>query len=185
MIEIQRQKRVLSMMITAHSVLRDRYLRLSSTFEISLLAASVILNAFVFIDDVYISRMTNISSDDQKMVIGIFSIIVFAISIVLLQVQWKEKAESHGKSLDPLFRLLQESRLINNLADGPDKDLALTKFNERYVEVFNSIVPIPDKKFNSLKLIHCRKIELSKLIDKYPKSRLFILKIRLFLSSFK
>ncbi len=58
------------------------------------------------------------------------------------------------------------------------------KFTQKYINVFNGIVPIPDK-INSLKLKHCRKVELSKLIDKYPKSWLFILKLRLFLSSFK
>lgn len=185
MTEIERQKKILSMMITAHSILRDRYRRLSSWFEVTLLIASVILNAFVFVDDKYIFRMTGVSPDVQKMIVGVAVIIVFAISLVLPQVHWKEKAGNHARALQQLFELLQESRLIVNLADGTHKEEESAKFSRKYMDVFNAIIPIPDNKFNALKLRHSRKVELSKLIDRYPKSRLFILKIRLFLSSFK
>ncbi len=185
MTELQRQKKVLGMMMTAHSVLRDRYLFLSSFFEITLLVAAVILNVVVFIDEAYILRMTGIDGDSQKLIAGIASIIVFGISVVLLQVRWKEKAENHSKALDQLFELLQKCRAIANSEGGTEIVATIETFNKKYFEVFNSIVRIPDKKFNSLKMIHFRKVELSKLIERYPKSRLFILKIKLFISSFK
>ncbi len=40
--------------------------------------------------------MTGVNADKQKMVIGVASVVVFAIS-VLLQVKWKEKAETMPK----------------------------------------------------------------------------------------
>ena len=185
MTEIQRQKKVLGMMMTAHSVLRDRFLFYSSFFEITLLISAVILNVVVFIDEQYIFRMTGIDGDAQKLIAGTASIIVFAISVVLLQVRWKEKAENHSKALDQLFELLQDCRAIANTDDGTEIAEATERFNKRYFEVFNSIVKLPDNRFNSLKMIHYRKIELSKMIERYPRSRLLILKIRLFLTSFK
>jgi hypothetical protein len=185
MIEIERQKKVLSMMMTAHSVLRDRYLLFSSIFEISLLIGSVILNVVVFIDENYIFRMTGLSIDIQKLIAGIASITVFTISIVLLQVRWKEKAESHSIAVNKLSKMMQECRTIINIQDGTEKEERAEKFSEKYNEEMNSIVEIPEKKFNSLKMIHYRKVELSKLIEKYPKSHLWVLKIRMFLSSFR
>ena len=44
--EIEDKKRVINMMMTMHSILKFRYLKLSSLFENTLLIISVILNAF-------------------------------------------------------------------------------------------------------------------------------------------
>ena len=185
MIEFQREKKVISMMITAHSVLRDRYLRLANFFEITLLVASVILNVVVFIDAGYITRITGIDEDSQKLIAGLSSVTVFAISIVLLQVRWKERAENHCKAADELFALLHDCRNIEIQPEGQEKNENVDAFVKKYFDITSTLTKIPDKKFNSLKLIHYRKKELSKLIEKYPRSRLFILKIKLFLSSFK
>lgn len=182
--ELERQKKVISMMITAHSILRDRYLLLSSLFENGLLVTSVILNAFVFIDAQFIYKQIGISEESQKLIIGIASIVVFAISLVLLQVKWKEKAESHGRAADHLFTLMQELKVVMDMFDGPEKNEHFLRFNKKYIDVNTTIVKIPDSKFNALKLRHKRKVALSKMIDKYPGSLLFILRIKLFLSSF-
>lgn len=183
--EIDRQKRVLSMMITGHSVLRDRYARLASIFENGLLVSAAVLNCFVFVDEKFISGVTSLSLQDQKVILGVASIIVFIVSIVLLQVKWKEKAENHSKAADQLFILLQECRTLLEFPDGQEKDIAIAAFSKQYGQIMGIIVKIPDSQFNKLKLIHLRKIELSKLIDRHPGSLLLILKIKLFLSSFK
>ena len=185
MSEIERQKKVISMMITGHSILSARYLRLSLTFEIILLILSIIINALLFVDAKFITKFTLISEDGQKLITGVSSIIVFTISIILLQVKWKERAENHFKASEQLFFLLQDCRTILSLQDEQEKNIHFQEFNKKYTQVSNMLIKIPDKQFNSLKLRHTRKIELSKLIDKYPGSRLIILKLKLFLSSFK
>ena len=65
------------------------------------------------------------------------------------------------------------------------KELAIDKFKNRYGQVSGMITKIPESQFNALKLRHYRKVELSKLIDKHPGSLLVILRIKLFVSSFK
>lgn len=185
MADFERQIKVIAMMLTAHSVLRDKYLGLSAFFENFLLVAAAILNAFVFIDAPYITKISHIGEEYQKLFIGIASIIVFAISIVLLQVKWKEKAENHRRATDTLFNLLQQSRLINSMPDGILKENDMEQFEKKYAIRLEGLVKIPDRKFNKLKLLHYKKRELSKLIEKYPGSLLFILKIKLFVSSFK
>jgi hypothetical protein len=183
--EIEREKRVISMMITMHSILKERYLRLSSLFENTLLVASVVLTAIVFVDHPFISKITGLSEDNLKFIIGVSVIIVFAISVVMIQVKWKEKAEEHATAAEHLFILHQQCRKIMTLKEGLEKNEASQEFSVKYVQVLNLISKIPDSKFNSLKLKHYRKVELSKMIDKNPGSLLIILKLKLLLSSFK
>jgi hypothetical protein len=183
--ELNRQKKVLNMMVTAHSILKDRYLKLSSIFENTLLFASVILNALVFVDSNLILKFTNLNDQQQRFIIGVSTILVFAISVILIQVKWKEKAENHSVAAGQYFLLLQECRGIINLPDGEDKMKTFEEFTKRYAQVSNILCKIPDKMFNSLKQKHYRKIEMSKLIDKHPGSIMLILRIKLFLSSFR
>jgi len=183
--ELERQKRVISMMITMHSILSSKYSRLSNFFEITLLIVSAVLNALLFVDTSFIARVTFINPVNQQLFIGIASVIVFAISIVLLKVNWKEKSEKHRKSSEQLFILLHECRTILNLSDEEEKSLQSEEFNKRYLQVINMLEKIPDSRFNNLKSAHYRKVELSKLIDKHPGGTLLILKIKLFLTSFK
>lgn len=173
------------MMITMHSVLRDRYLRLSSIFENSLLVASVVLNSLVFIDSKLIFNKTHIDEGSQKIIIGISSILVFAISVILIQVKWKEKADGHSKAAEQLSIFLQECRNLMAMNDGNDKDIAVNEFDKRYMQVSGMLCKIPDNKFTALKLRHYRKVEMSKLASKNPGSPYIILKTRLFLTSFK
>lgn len=172
-------------MITAHSSLSEKYFRRSSMVENSLLFASVVLNALVFADATFITRITGLSEDFQRTVTGAVSVVIFAISAVLLQVRWKEKAKNHKRSAHQLFSLLQECRKIILLPEGLEKEQEATNFNSKYIQISEIIEPIPNKVFNFYKSLHRRKLELSKLIDKHPGSFLFLLKIRLFITSLK
>ena len=183
--ELNRQRRVIDMMITAHAVLKDRYNAAASFFEVSLLICSVILNTLIFVDANFVQKFTGLTEDQQKLIIGLSCLAVFIISIVMLQVAWREKGSSHANAAQQLFALKQEAREIGALPDDPGKQLMINEFNKKYGQITNMLIKIPDKQFNALKLVHARKVELSKMIDKYPGSRLWILKIRLCLASFK
>lgn len=173
------------MMITAHSVLRDRYNRISSFFEVLLLIASVILNALIFVGAKFIEEFTGLTESKQKLIVGLACLIVFMISVVMLQVSWREKGSSHANAAEQLFSLKQECREIILLPDDTNRLITISDFNRKYSQITSMLIKIPDKKFNSLKLIHARKVELSKLIDKYPGSLLWVLKLRLLFSSFR
>jgi hypothetical protein len=182
--EVEKKKRVIDMMITMHSVLRDKYKFLSSSFEISLLLASVALNALVFVDSNSMSKALSIRVEALQFMTGVFSVSVFAISLVLLQVKWKEKADEHSKAAELLFQLLQESKRVLSLPNDTNEK-SIEEFDKNYVHINSLICKIPDRKFNALKSKHYRKIELSKLIDRYPGSMFVVLKWRLFLYSLK
>ena len=139
----------------------------------------------ILVDNKFISSITHITEDNLKFFVGFISIIVFAISIVLIQVKWKEKAENHSKAGNHLFVIFQKCKEILSMNENKDIENAVKEFNKEYTDTMNLIVKIPENKFNTLKLKHYKKIELSKLIDKNPGGLLCILKIKLFFSSFK
>lgn len=183
--ELARKKKVLNMMITAHTVLADNYHRRSVFFEIFLLSISVILNALVFVDEKFVSDQLSINAESQKLIIGLISILIFAISLILLQVKWREKSENHVKASNELCTLLQQVRALEEVQLETEKQILEKEFDNKYVQIMGMIEKIPHSKFNRLKLIHTRKVELSKLIDKNPGSYILILRIKLLLQALK
>jgi hypothetical protein len=177
--ELRRKKKVIDMMITAHSVLRDHYNRRASIFETFLLIASIVLNALIFVDAKFIEKFTGLNDDCQKLITGLSCLCVFIISMVMLQVSWRAKATQHNAAAENLFQLKQRCRDILKIQVDAELILVAIEFDKEYIKVLNSITKIPDNKFIKLKLIHNRKVELSKLIDEYPTTRLWILKWKL------
>jgi len=97
MMEIQRQKKVLSMMDNSYIPfleIANSYCRHSSIYLFTRCIG--ILKFFVFIDDQYIFRMT-VLMPMPKMIIGITSVSYLQFPVVLLQVRWKEKPRTIRK----------------------------------------------------------------------------------------
>src|SRR5574337_466057 len=184
MSELKRQKKVLNTMITMHSILRDRYKRLDLAVNILLLVSSCIITTLVFAgDETYLYFSCNPAKG--KMAVGVFSILVFIISIVLLLVNWKVKSDNHGEAATQLSALLNECRRIEEMPDGTEKTSQMEAFGLRYTQVNGMIIRVPDAQFNRLKSRHYRKVELSKLIEQFPGSPIFILKVRMLRAAFK
>lgn len=179
--EINRQKRVLDMMVSIHFKLHDTYKYKALFIEIFLLSASVVLNALVFVDYKYFQRFS-ISAEDAQLYTGVFSVLVFALSVVMLLVNWREKCTKHAQAAKELCKLLQEAREIID-AGQANNQLLLTSFNDKYKQINNVITSIPDKKFNRLKAYHLRKVELSKYISKHPKNPYWLIRVKFFFHS--
>ena len=182
--ELNRKERVVNMMITMHSILRDRFKRYSLIVEVLLMTSAILLNALVFIDFKYLKPIFN-DELSSKISIGILSIIVFIMSIVILIVGWKQKSENHSQAVKRFFTLLSECRQIQSIEDESEKKSIASVFHNKYNELSNSIVPIPDKKFNKLKALHLRKLELSKLISKNPGYPVFLLRLYILFRSIR
>lgn len=180
--ELDRNKKVLSMMITMHSILRDRYKRRSLILDLVIFSSSAILAAFVFIDYKYFSKI-NISIEDAQFIVGVFSLLIFVLTIINLIVRWKENAENHHKAAIQLFKLLNEARYLLEMEDNEERFSLFRAFNLKYSEIQESLVKIPDKKFNSLKSKHLKKMILSKMLDSNPTMPLILLKIKLLINA--
>lgn len=177
--EFERQKRVINMMITAHSVLRDKYLCRSKLFDISLLVAAIFLNALVFVSNDFYTNLS-MNPENAKLYIGIISVILLALSIVGIMLNTKQKSENHGQACVQLFYLLNEIRNIEDINDPKEKLQHIDLFSSKYAQITAMLVPIPSKKFNRLKSIHLRKIEFSKFISIH-KSKPFLIQKFLFI----
>lgn len=182
--EFVRQKRVISMMITAHSIMRDRYSRISIIFDISLLIASVFLNALVFVsDDFFVSF--GINPTNGKLFLGIISVILFALAVVGILLNTKQKSENHSQACTQYFYLLSEVRAIDEIIDETEKNTRISLFASKYSQITGILIPIPDKKFNMVKSRHLRKVEFSKFISQHPNKNYVFQKYLFFKQSLK
>lgn len=173
--ELRHHYRVIDMMLTMHSALRDRYQRRALLVDLVLLCSSVILCAAVFIDPDVVKSL-NIDPQMSRIAIGICSILVFLISVMELRVDWKEKAERHSQANEALGRLKAECRELLKSEDQPDSQ-RIKEQCHACAWVLNSLPKIPEAEFHRLKALHKRKIELSKMIGTYPGSSLFMLRL--------
>lgn len=181
--EHERKRRVIDQMITAHSVLRDRFKRRAFFLSISLLTAAVVLNACVFVrDDV----LTGFGLDPKRanIVLGVASAFTFLISLIEVRVDWSGQSRLHEDGVKKLFRLKLALCKLDEATqeDAPHKN---EKQNEEFERVMSEIVPLPEGEFNSLKARHRFKVELSKRIDQHPSAPLWWLRLRLRVEGFR
>lgn len=182
--EIKHHYRVTDMLLTAHSVLRDRYNKYALVTDILLLFVSIVLCASTFIDPA-ISLKLGLGRDTLQIIFGICSIIIFFISLVVQRVDWKQKSERHNQAVDALIRMKNDCRELIKSGDEASKE-EVKRQCQICAWTLGTLPKIPDNQFVRLKAIHKRKVELSKLIDENPGCNVFILSIRLFLvSNFK
>ena len=177
--EILRQKKVLDMMITMHAILRDRYKFRALIVDIILFSFAVILNALVFVDYSFFENL-GINKVTLQILIGIFSIGIFLLSVIVILVNWKEKSDQHANAGSQLSKLLNDCRYILQINEPAEKQKLLSTFNISYKEINDSIIKIPDNKFLSLKSKHLKKVALSKLLDENPQKSLWKLRLKLF-----
>jgi hypothetical protein len=174
--ELERRERISDMMLTMHAVLRDRYSRLATSFDIALVSAGTALCATTFLDP-RILLLVGVSPDEARLVLGALSVIVFLLSLVGLRVDWKERSARHRdacKSLSDLKMKCRELSLARpeiRRSEGPE-------FLRAAAFVTSELQPIPDSQFPSLKARHKLKLELSRLLDCHPGVPVWILRCR-------
>ena len=182
--EIKKQAKVIDMMVTMHSILAAQYARRSQILEIGMVAVSIALVSVVFLDPEILSYF-HIKPNSARIVIGLFSILIFFMSILSLIVDWKGKSVQHKDGFSTLVKLKTKwENIIANFEETDKRDLR--EFINKSSLIVSQLSPIPDSCFNKLKSKHFKKIELSKLISEHPGSTVFLLKLKvLFKNNFK
>ncbi|NLD49669.1 MAG: hypothetical protein GX660_21180 [Clostridiaceae bacterium] len=174
--ELKRQYRVIDMLLTMHSYLRDHYRNLSMAVNLIIMGSSIIICASVFIDSSAI-KWFGFNNGDARMVIGLFSILVFFLSLVSLICDWGNTSEKHEHAAVSLSCLKGECRDLLRLNPPPNEGQINQWISSCRIHLNGLPIKIPEKKFNKLKAKHKRKIELSKLTDEFPGSSIIILRI--------
>ena len=175
--ELKRQSKITDMMITMYSIQKVKYYNMSLFVDIVLIISSAILTIFIYFDYNLLKEL-GINVDYAKTTINVSSILTFLMSLISLVVDWKGKSEKNDQACNQLSRLKDEYRVI---LSEPTKltQTTLKEQTDKYNQLFSMLPKIPNKLFNKLKLKHKKKVELSKLIDKYPGANIWVLRIKL------
>lgn len=181
--ELEHHYRVIDMMLSMHSKLRDDHQKLALSINLLLLCLSVILNTFVFIDP-NVLNFLNFDPQLSQIIIGVCSILVFLISLIELKVDWNKTAERHTQACETLGQLKAECREILKSNSQPDPQDVADQC-KICAQTLNTLPKIPDTKFPELKAYHKSKIELSKMIDAHPGVPVWILRLTLKLRAIK
>ena len=175
--DLKTEIRVADMMVTMHAALRDLNARLSAVIDLFVFLFSIALLASVFAD-VTILKAIGISEEISELTLRISSILVFFFLIVILRVDWKQKAWRHQDAVSKLSRLKFHLK-----ARSLDSSAELDHLREEYRIVMESLPHIPERVFNRLKAKHLRKVAVSKLLSRCPGSSSFLIHIILFFRS--
>ena len=159
-------------MLTQHSLLRDRYDRFGRWLDVGGIVLSAVLTAFSLMKDEYWSLLAT-TPRAGSFAAGVVAAGLLGLSIVQYRVQWKEKAETHGRAARLLAGWKAESRLV------PKGDLGrISAWLQTVAAQLSLLPPIPDSKFLKLKATHLRKAQVSRRMDSYPGSTSWLVSLR-------
>ncbi len=174
--EMKRLTRVIDTMLTSHSILQERYKRRACILDVVLLIASVLLLVAAFADPEILKEL-KISPESAIIMERVSSVVVFIVALIMLRVDWNGKAVAHGKARDSLIKLKGEAKAV--LLDDSVSKETLEKHSQLCSVTLGGLCPIPEGQFNKLKAKHWKKVELSKLVSRYPGCPYCVLRIRL------
>jgi hypothetical protein len=172
---IKNQKRLTDQMLSAYSVLRDRYQRRVTWLGLGLLASAVVLNALTFISTETLGSF-GIDSERAEFLIRCASVTVFFLSLVELRIDWAGKARLYSNAAEQLAVLKGEFSSLEITQDRCDTT-KLIEASQRYQSTMTLLPRIPEKQFLPLKASHKRKIEVSRRLDTNPGRPMWLIRL--------
>lgn len=178
--ELERIQRVSNMLCSAHSNLRDQYLRYAFVLDISVFALSTWIVALAFIDPKLTSFVTPVGFDSQIWT-GVLGVIAFFLSIVQLRVDWKGQADLHRRS----FEIYAEVKLLTKRILSSDHELSTQDCEivlSRYNFASSVGTAISERQFLKQKKQHLIKMKISKYLDINPSASIYFLQIKFWMN---
>ncbi len=163
-----RERNVVDTMLTAHSILRDRYERRATGLTLLIMALSVFATGLAFIRGEPHTAVGPFTARVQVWV-GVLTCVIFFLSIVDLRVEWRRRAWAHDEAVRRFSDLKARYRHGERKGDVVHADVDLTAEYERTWDAVGALrVAIKDAQFTKLKQKHWRKVEVSKRISARP-----------------
>ena len=172
--ELQRRFRVADTMVTMHSICRDEYARRALILDAVVFLSSIVIAALAFLDPDLIGWLPW-QPESSRIVIGTIAIITFFASVMAWRVDWKGKADAHGRAATAYAKAKFSLRAIDPEAGSRDIDLLIAQ----YEEVSSNTIAIPDSKFLALKSEHLLKVQVSRTLDRCPGAWVRLVKLRI------
>ncbi len=163
-------------MVTAHSILRDRYEARSNLLSgINIFSAAVV--TFLSVASLEIKDALLPVTINPDYLLATLAFVSFCGSLAELHFRWREKASVHADAANSY------ARLKLSLAEGVAEKSTLT--HDRYVSLktaydstSDAVARIPDRQFVKLKAAHKRKINLSSYLDDHPSANILLTRIK-------
>ena len=171
--ETARQYRVTQQMVAMHAALRDRYARTGLTTQVALLVFAALVSCTTFAGHDFYEAL-HVAPDVGRLALGVASAVAFAGSLVLLLLDPRGRSAMHREAAARWSDLVLKYRRSRDQGGNWPPDSA-AELADAYAAVCEITVPIPDAKFNRLKSRYLRKVEISRLKDRYPGCPIFVL----------
>lgn len=173
--ELDRMARVADLMVSGHSLLRDRYRRRATAIDIALLLFSAIVATLSFASTVFLETI-NPTDLESSFFISITALAIFLLSLFQMKIDWKGKSSSHADAARSWAKakLAVKSALSSEPITESDYQLARNEYN--YSGEF--AIPIPDKHFLTCKSHHLKKVEISKYLSVHPHASPTVVSIK-------
>lgn len=176
--EFKRKRRVADMLVTAHSVLALRYRRISILFDVTIMISSFLVLLLSIVESAAPKILSSYMYGYSQVVIAVGASMIFVLSVIEWRVSWKGMAEAHSRAANDYSSV--KGQIGGLLSRGFEPgDVEAARIADRYDQIGNGNVPIPNDKFVSLKRAHLRKVELSRLLDDQPFAVAMVMRLRL------
>jgi hypothetical protein len=173
--ELRRAFRVADMMVTCHSILRDRYARRALILDVLILIASVWLTAMAFVD-AEIARHISFPGASPTLTIGLIAVVTFVLSLFQLRVDWKQRADRHDQAARAYVASKFELAAVTNNGTSTNQECEVTL--DRYRSLGGSCIPVPENEFNRLKRRHLIKVLISMEISRHPGTSIWLIRLK-------
>ena len=167
--EYRRRLNIVDMMLSAHSVLRDRYERRSTGLTLLIMGLSILATGVAFISGEPYAKIGPFTARVQVWV-GLLTCLIFLLAILELLVEWRRRAWAHDEAAQRLSDLKATFRRARRDGDVVHSDVDLLDAYDHSTDALGALrVRIPEAQFTRLKARHLRKVEVSKRSSGRPE----------------
>jgi hypothetical protein len=164
--ELRRMERVANMLASIHAMLRDKFAVRGILLDTVLMLGSAALGIFALADFASLGAFS-VPPETARVVMAVASCVIFVASVVAYKVDWKAKADEHGRACSAYGRLKLECR-ESLLRAEQLSDVEFDELMHTYASVGEAHVAVPDAQFVALKAAHERKEFLSRCLSQRP-----------------
>jgi hypothetical protein len=160
--DYERRMRRIDWMLTAHSILRDRYKKRSQALTLAVIALSITGLVFALANGEQDLDLLGHQIKLQNF-LAVLAALIFLIGLTDLVVEWRRQGWEHGEAARHLGQLKALYARAQSKEEIGGIDLI-----EAYDETMAELVRVPDREAASLKAKHARKVALFKAIEEHP-----------------
>jgi len=153
-----------------HGLIKSRYDWWSNKVMLFVTIGSAVSAMLIFAD----------VPDKYQVWVGILSAVIFVVSLIPSSLKYDNKIQERGVAIKLWGNWIREASDFCNVGindlDDDEMKKAYELLLQKYKDVMESTVGIPDNIFNKGKQKHLQKIEISKALDKTPFKSIYKIK---------